>query len=303
MMKHKWIKVFALIATILIVAGCNTVFTNYTPERIPQNPSGIYTFSFLANPPVRSAISGSESAQVVINGETFEMEPDPENPRLFTYDYRIPEGVNEVRYYYVLSYDHANAGSTRRSTRYSTHEEGKVYQSRLINRYPIQLVSERGPVGSVVALVGSGFSSQDVVLVGNREASTTVHSGNSMEFTIPPVAAGRSHEVMLRSGDGDIPVGSIRVDSAQLRTQPSELSIASGSADLLIIQVDNPAPQGGYAVDIRTDIPDSVIIPEATIPEGARSVNVRVEGDRPDSGILSVSIPGFGEATVPIEIH
>lgn len=301
--KTLWIRVFAISATAFILAGCNTVFTNYTPERIPQNPSGIYTFSFLANPPVRSAISGSETAQIVINGETHEMQQDPENPRLFTFDFRIPQGITEVRYYYILHFDHVNNGQSRRTTRYSTHEEGKVFQGRLINRYPIQLVNERGPVGASIALVGSGFSSQDVVMVGGREATTTVHSGNSIEFTIPAVSSGRSHEVVLRSGAGDIPVGSLRVDSAQMRVQPGRLTIDSGSADLLIVQVENPAPRGGYEVDIRTDIPNSVIMPEVTIPEGARSVNVRVEGGEPGRGILSVNIPGFNTIEVPIEVR
>ncbi len=291
------------IATALFLTGCKTTFTNYTPERIPQNPSGIYTFSFAANPPTGNFVRGTASAQVVINGDVYEMEPSPENPMIFQYDYHMPAGVTEARYYYVLSYDSNNNGIIRRVTKHSTGQDRKFYQSRLVNRYSIQLVSDRGPVGSSIALVGNGFSPQDVILVGGREADTTVHSANSMEFFVPGIAAGQTYPVVLRSGGGDIPVGTLRVDSATFSAQPSRIVVESGSAELLIFQVDNPAPSSGYYIEIGTDIPESVIMPEVIIPAGARSVSVRVEGGEPGSGIIQAEIPGFSPIRIPVEVR
>lgn len=291
------------IATALFLTGCKTTFTNYTPERIPQNPSGIYTFSFAANPPTGNLVRGTVEAQVVINADVYNMEPSAENPMVFQYDYRMPAGVVEARYYFVLSYDSNNNGILRRMTKYSIDQEEKFYQSRLVNRYSIQLVSDRGPVGSAIALVGSGFSPQDVILVGNSEADTTVHSSNSIEFYVPGIAAGQTYPVILRSGGGDIPVGNLRVDAATFSVQPSRIVVDSGSAELLIFQVDNPAPSSGYYVEIGTDVPESVIMPEVIIPGGSRSVSVRVEGGEPGSGIIHAEIPGFSPIRIPVEVR
>lgn len=292
-----------ILATAFILTGCKTTFNNKTPERIPQNPSGIYTFSFEARPATGNLVRDSLDASIVINGETFVMERDADNPRLFTFDYTMPPGVHEARYYFELTYETSTQGSSRAVTRYSTEQEGRIYVSRLVNRYPIQLVSNRGPVGSTIALVGSGFSDRDVILVGSTEADTYVHSSHSVEFSIPPVAAGQSYPVIWRSPSGDMEVGSLRVDSATFRSQPGRLSLESGSADLIIFQIDHPAPMGGLMVDVRTDIPDSVIMPEVIIPEGARSVSVRVEGGEPGRGTLHAEIPGFNSLRIPVEVR
>jgi hypothetical protein len=62
------------------------------------------------------------------------------------------------------------------------------------------------------------------------------------------------------------------------------------------------APAGGLVLDITTDVPASVIMPEVLIPAGARSVNVVVEGGKPGSGTIYVRAPGFGEASVAITV-
>jgi len=288
----------------LFVSGCSTTFTDYTPDRITQNPSGIYTFTFAANIPGSSVVEGSERAQIVINGDTYTMTRSPEDPRIFTYDYRVPAGVSEFRYYYVLTYDfiNSNSGKRRTVTRYSTEDEGRIFTARLINRYPIQLVSQRGPVGAAIPLVGSGFTSQDVVVVGGTEAATVVHSANSIEWTVPGLPAGRSYPVVLRTGSGDIDIGQFRIDQSTLRVQPASLNMSSGSAELIIFEIDNPAPAGGLYIEVTTDVPNSVIMPEVIIPEGSRTVSVTVEGGSAGSGTLFVSAPGFGETRVPVSV-
>ena len=41
--------------------------------------------------------------------------------------------------------------------------------------------------------------------------------------------------------------------------------------------MDNPAPMGGLYINVTTDIPSSVIMPEVIIPETARTVNIAVQ--------------------------
>lgn len=304
-MKIKAIRnsLFPLMA-ILALAGCrSTVFQNFTPGQITQNPSGIYTFSFSTELPTANRIQGSERAQIVINGETYSMSRSASDDLTFSYEYKMPPGVTEARYYYIVSWNYTATGETKTARRYSTVDTGKVYHARLVYRYPIQLVNDRGPAGASIPIVGSGFTSQDVVVVGGTDALTTVHSSNSLEFVVPPMSSGTAYPVILRTGSGDLPAGHFRIDEAALRVQPREMFISSGDTDFLIVELENGAPLGGLYVDAQTNIPDSIIMPEIRIPEGARSVNVNVTGGRPGSGVLLLSVPGYAPVEIRITVN
>ena len=292
-----------LMALLLLLGGCNSVFQDFTPERIPENPSGIYTFSFAAEIPKGNRVKGSERAEITINNKTFPMVRSSSDDLTFTYDYKMPAGIKEARYYYTVYWDYSTAQGTKTAVRYSTQEEEKVFHARLINRYPIQLVNDRGPAGSRIPIVGSGFSSQDVVVVGGVEAATTIHSPNSIEFTVPALSAGRAYRVVVRTGGGDLAAGNFRIDEAAMSVQPSFIELASGSTDFVIIETGNPAPLGGLYVEARTDVPDSVIMPEIIIPEGARSVNVNITGGQPGNGVLILTVPGFAPVEIPVSVY
>jgi hypothetical protein len=292
-----------ILACAGFLTGCKTAFHNQTPSSIPRNDSGLYTFVVEVDVPRANLIRGSERAIIVINNETFAMQRvDAAKPR-FTFDYRIPPGTSEARYYYEVTYDYNNSGIRGSRTIYSTHYAGGIYQARLTALYPIQLIPARGPVGATVALVGTGFTPQDRIIVNTIEADARVTSPNSIEFTVPPLAAGRNYEVSLRTGTGDVAVGSFRVDAATLRVHPASLALAAGGADMLVFEITHPAPAGGIYIDVRTDIPASVIMPEIIIPAGARSVSVRIEGGEPGSGRLEAEIPGFNKVVVPVQVR
>lgn len=303
MKKLQAFRLFVPLATaLLFLAGCKTNFHNFTPERIPQNPSGIYTFSFTMDRPSTSLIEESVRAEIIINGESFPMQRVDSPDITFAFDYTMPPGVTEARYYYTVTYDYQNLGNVRTATKYSTQEEGKIFFSRLVNRYAIQLVADRGMVGSKIALVGSGFTPQDVVVIGDLEAQTEVLTPNSIEFTVPPLPASQTFPLILRTASGDLPVSDFRVDAAALTVTPDALNIPAGETEFLIFELPNPAPAGGLYLDIRTDIPTSVIMPEILIPEGARSVNVNITGGQPGTGILQVTAPGLRTVTIPVDV-
>ncbi|MEM9227622.1 MAG: hypothetical protein AAGA45_06610, partial [Verrucomicrobiota bacterium] len=51
-----------------------------------------------------------------------------------------------------------------------------------------------------------------------------------------------------------------------------------------------------------TDSPQSIIMPEVVIPEGAKSVSVPMEGGIPGTGTLFVEAPGFNAIKVPVSV-
>jgi hypothetical protein len=62
------------------------------------------------------------------------------------------------------------------------------------------------------------------------------------------------------------------------------------------------APPGGLLIDVTTDVPESVIMPEIIVPQGQTSVTITVEGGKSGSGSLFLKGFGAGEVTVPVTI-
>ena len=50
---------------------------------------------------------------------------------------------------------------------------------------------------------------------------------------------------------------------------------------------------GGVVVDVKTNVPLSVIMPEALIAEGDKTVNIPIKGGQPGEGKLVISAAGF----------
>ena len=58
----------------------------------------------------------------------------------------------------------------------------------------------------------------------------------------------------------------------------------------------------GWLIDVTTDVPESVIMPEVIVPQGQTSVTVTAEGGKAGSGTLFMKGFGSGEMTVPISV-
>ena len=108
---------------------------------------------------------------------------------------------------------------------------------------------------------------------------------------------------MLRTDQGELPIGDFYVDSASFNVVPGSVNLASGQRDILIFQLYSEAPASGLYIDITTDIPDSIIMSEVIIPGGKRSVSVPVEGGAPGNGYLYMEAAGFGTVQVPIRVY
>ena len=59
---------------------------------------------------------------------------------------------------------------------------------------------------------------------------------------------------------------------------------------------------GGTLLDVTTDVPESVIMPEVVIPQGQTYVSVTVEGGKTGTGNLFLKGFGSGEVTIPVTV-
>ena len=288
---------FSMIAVLALVGCSDMTLSNLTPQRVPQNPSGIYTITM--KPSLRDAtiIQDSIMPYIVIDGTKHPMKKSSMGANIFEYEYTMPAGHADAKYYFVIDYLADVKGTPRERS-----ETSELYTLKLINRYVVTMVTERGPVGSKVAVVGRGFSKYDKVTIGGIEADTTVESSNALSFIVPALPAGRSYQAYLRSGNGNMPIGQFLIDAGNIRVMPKELTLTSGERSVLIFSIDNPAPKDGLLIDVTTDIPESVIMPEVIIPGGARSVSIPLEGGLAGNGTLYATASGFGETHVPISV-
>jgi len=286
----------AIAVVALFLAGCDVKVTDRTPKTFSANPSGVYTITaeIKARPVVRP---DSLKASVVIDGKIYPMRRSALGGRLWEFDYKMPAGQNEGTYYILVSYEGGSTSSPRLHETFTglTH-------FTVANRYSLSLDASRAPVGAQITVLGRGFTGTDQVFVGDLPAQTIFKSENSLAFIVPSVPAGQNYSVSVGPPGAGLDVGTIRVDSGVLSVTPSALSLVTGQKGPLVFRLPTAAPPGGLRLDITTDIPASVIMPEVTIPEGAQSVNVIVQGGRPGTGTIYISAPGFGESTVPISV-
>jgi len=293
------IRILSALLIGLLLSGCSrTVLSNLTPQHLPQNPSGIYTFTLANNADRHRIDSDTVRAEMVVNGEVIPMKPVVRGGSLYEVDFRMPAGQTEVRYFYRLSYDVNNRGLIQKKEYVSD-----LQTSRLVNRYVLSLESERGPVGATIAVMGRGFSQYDTIVVGATEAPTRYFSSNALQFTVPAVEGGRTYDVYLRTGNGDLLVGSFTVDASTLQVLPGSVDIASGQSTILVFSIDNEAPPGGLPVEVVTNVPESIVMPEVVIPSGGRSISVTVEGASPDTGKLVARAAGYKEVEIPVSVR
>ena len=284
--------VFALLA----LAGCDDVtLTNLTPSTLPENPSQIYTITLRARRFAGAVQENSIRASLVVNGQNFQMHKSRLGEDLFECDYQLPAGQDKMTYYFLVDYKTLAGGYIRNMQTYTG-----LQTTTIATRYVLSLEVTRGPVGSRIAVLGRGFTPQDVVMVGNVPARTVFDSSTSLSFFVPAVTAGRNYNISVSNSAGTSPVGAFRVDGASVTVSPSSLSLSSGQSQPLTFTLSYPAADGGQLLDVTTDVPESVIMPEVVVPSGQASVTVNVQGGRPGSGNLYLK--GFGDGTITISV-
>lgn len=274
-------------------------FINLTSKNISQNPSGIYTLQTEVDIQDRRVDINSIEVIAVVGGESIAMVKDPINPALWSCDYKLPQGFDEATYYFQVNYKtKLNSGALKPG---EIKSDLQVF--RLENRYVGNLASYRGPVGVEIAVQGRGLTKYDSITFGGEKAQTRYLSENELRFTIPALPAGVDYPVQLIGGPhGALDIGNFRIDQSPLGVVPSSLEIASGDSATLLFKIDYDAPSGGLAIEVITNVPDSVVMPEASIAEGDRTVNIPIQGGAPGEGKLIITAPGYDSVEVPVRV-
>jgi hypothetical protein len=295
---RQFIPVSGATLALSILCGCTTVaLTNLTPSSLPENPSGIYTFTLRVAPKTSSVVPDSITPHIVVGEETHEMKRSDVSTEIFEYDYKMPPYRVDIGYYYLVDYNlSSNVGYTPQQA-YT-----EVQHTAIVSRYVLSLEVNRGPVGAKIGILGRGFTAQDLVGFDGTPVRTVFESPTSLAFFVPALPPGKNYRVSISGATGNSSVGSFRVDESEVSVDPSSLSLAPGQKQTLTFTIPNPAPSGGLLLDVTTDVPDSVIMPEVVVPEGQTSVSITVEGGKPGTGSLFLKGYGNGEVSVPVTV-
>ncbi len=289
----------AAVLSLGFLTGCEEVkITNLTSTTLPENPSQIYTISARITPRTSGLVAGSVRPQVVIDGKQFPMQQSALGANIWDLEYQTTAGRTEMAYYILVGYQVEYNGAVSQREAFTG-----INRVNIAARYVLSLEVNRGPVGARISVLGRGFSPQDVIYLDNVPARTAYDSPNSLSFFVPAVEPGRNYQVQVSGGGGAKSVGTFRVDASNLTVFPSALTLRSGESQTLTFTVPNPAPAGGLLLDVTTDVPESVIMPEVVVPAGSTTVTVTVQGGRAGQGSLFLKGYGVGEVAVPINVQ
>jgi hypothetical protein len=295
---RKFLATLIALAGLLLLAGCETVtLTNLTPPSMPENPSQIYTFSLRVTPRTRTVSDGSVDPHIVVDGRNYVMKKASLGEGIYEFEYQLPAGRDQVAYYFLVNYTVDGSSGPIAREAYTD-----VVSTKIARRYVISLEVNRGPVGSRISVLGRGFTPQDTVLFNGQTVRTVFESATSMSFFVPALEANKNYNVSVASSAGSSPVGTFRIDPSNVTVSPTALTLRTGERQTLTFSLPNPAPAGGTLLDVTTDIPESVIMPEVIVPQGAVSATVSVQGAKPGTGSLFLKGYGAGEVAVAVTV-
>lgn len=301
MNKAKNIISFCASIAVLLFTGCSGL-TNLTPERVPENSSRVYTLTMSAYINDGAVIKDTIKPYIVIDEQVIPMKEvkDMKHDRLYEYDYTLPKGRKSAKYYFLLKYQVSNNIDGVNKNR--EMKSPTVYTLEPVSRYIVNMQNERGPVGSSIAVLGRGFDKQDIIRVGGVDADTEYLSRSTLSFIVPPLKSGRTYDVELVGEKGEMWIGAFRVDTAKMGVSPSEINMNGGDLVTMIFNIGFSAPKGGYPIDVKTNIPSSIIMDEVVVPEGQSSVSVTLKAAAAGNGALYINGLGFEEKVVPVSI-
>jgi len=284
-------------AATLLLTGCNLTITNLTSDVLRENPSQLYTITARVKPTARELDRSSLQVSAVIDGQNQPMRKSAQTSDVYEYDYPMPPGRDEAAYYILVRYRFNTSAPTKNYEAYSD-----VYHIKIMRRFAQPFDANRGPVGARVGVAGRGFTPQDVVYLDTTPARTVYESPSSLSFFVPPVEPNRNYNVAISGGGPTLSAGVFHADATGVTVTPASLTLRSGEQQTVAFTIPTIAPQGGLLLDVTTDIPESVIMPEVVVPEGANNVVITVQGGKPGAGALYLKGFGQGEITIPVAV-
>ena len=296
-MKHQSFNFICGVVMVLL-SGCRTTIDNLTPPQLPTNSSHIYTMTMAAHIPNRDVIPQSLRPFIVIDGKRQPMKRSELGHSIFVYDYHMSKPCEKIRYYYELEYDVGSGDKVVTKT-----ERSQLFEFQVLVRCVLSLDVYRGIPGTKVVVLGRGFRNDDRVILGEVLAETRVHSDRMIEFIVPTVDADKNYRLSLRGSSGSIALGDFFVDLAPIYASKNTLHLRGDERQSLTFSVDYPVPANGLMLDITTDIPEDIVMPDVLIPGAARSVEAFISGNRYEaSGHLFVEARGYQPLVIPVSI-
>ena len=299
-MYAKQTALFITLIVFLCLTGCSVRIINLTPTEIPTSASGTYTLKALADIGRNTVFPDSLEAFVIIDGKQYPMIQQPANDYLFEYNYKPSDEKSAFQFYYKLNYiiKKNNQTPAFKQTTSDLQQVELTYSNRLkINR-------QHAPIDTEVSVYGDQFTVRDQVLVNGILCKTSRISSQELQFVVPEISPKFNYPVEVRTPKGIFKAGSLRVDPANpLKVTPQKLALRLGQPQALVFMLDYPAPSGGLYLEITTDIPDSIIMPEALIPEGSRTISVIVDSKNIANGNLFIQAGELPEIIVPVTIR
>ncbi len=293
----KKIIAFVFGLAMALFSACSSV-ENTTPETMPENPSRTYTLSMKVDLNDGSVSPDSFKPYIVIDAQVHPM--TYKGNGVYEYDYVMPMGRSSAKYYFQFDYDVNKVASGMPAQR--RLKSSQVYEFTTESKFVVSMEATRGHVGSKITLLGKGFTKDDKVLVGGVAADTNCVSDSTLIFTIPAVESNKAHKVELATADKKINIGDFRVDDAQLQVSPKSLELRSGEDATLTFNIGFQAPAEGYVIDVKTNIPSSLIMDDVVVPAGRRGVTVPLKAGAKGNGFIYVNGFGFKEVAIPLVV-
>jgi hypothetical protein len=290
----------ALVSAVLalwFLSGCQSMtITNMTPDNVPANPSQIYTITATFRPAGISVDAATVKPRIVIDGQIYPM-TKAAAADIWEFDYQLPAGRTNASYYFIVEF----LGKDAPPGAIPTEVHSELQHLNIAGRYVLRPEASRAPVGARVSVLGAGFTANDVVYFDNTPTRTVFESPSSISFFVPAVQTGRSYELRVAGGGTALAVGTFRVDGISFTVSPSALTLRSGEQQAMTFTIPQPAPAGGMLIDVTTDVPESIVMPEVMVPAGLTSVTVAVQGGKPGTGSLFFK-SSAGESSVPVTV-
>jgi hypothetical protein len=281
---------------LLLLAGCDLKIVNLTPTTLPENPSQIYTISARVETNNANVVDGSIVPHLIIDGQDLLMKKSQGD--VYALDYQLPPGRDEFAYYILVNFKSESNGNVSDQEAYLP-----LVHVKIASRYVLSLEANRGPVGAQIGVLGRGFTPQDIVYFDGTPARTVYASPTALNFFVPAVDPDQSYKVSISGSTGSADVGTFHVDALNIQASPASLTLHSGEQQPLTFTLPVLAPAGGLLLDVTTDVPDSVIMPEVVVPAGSTSVTVTVQGGHPGTGSLVLKGYGTGSLTIPVTVQ
>ena len=138
MNKAKKISVLFLAVASAVLGGCSSL-TNLSPESVPENASRIYTLSMSAYINDGSLVKDSIEPFIVIDEQVIPMKEvkDMKYDRIYEYDYVMPKGRKDAKYYFMLKYKVDNTVKGVREER--VIKSRTVYELKPVSRYVVNI--------------------------------------------------------------------------------------------------------------------------------------------------------------------